>query len=1151
MIYITREMYSREFLNEFKACARHSGAPSSMNPTAKSVVKKTVQEVDDLDATEHSVMPSKKHPGHSSRSRGAAGVSGDPAVDPKTSPRYYKAQPSTNPTAKVKDVSSLDATEPPVVPTTKKHSGYSSHSYGATRVSDKTAPRCSKAQPSPKPKAKAKNVSSLHATELPVVATKRHPGYSSRSREATRVSDDPSVDRKTAPRYSKAQPSTAKVKNESTLDDATEPPVVPTKKHPGYSSHRRGTTRVSGNPPMDPKTAPMYSKAQPSTKLKAKAINVSSLHATEPPVVPTKKHPGYSSHRLGATRVSDDPPMVPKTARRHPRTQPSTNPIAKAERVFTKAAQSLEEHAIESSVMPSKNHPPFSHRRGVGMDYPVSMGNPNWHSWSQPSMNLATVKVENLSKKTAQCMLEEHLSHIDGLDIHLIDCLPPCTANYAYVNCPDHSSAQQVISELNNRLYHGNLLRAKLKNEYHASSSSWCSSSTRLTGAQPMRDVTTVKVLIYKPHPFAYGKPLDNLDKYFSKYGELKAPSVFRCGKPDYSYINFVSPASAEKCRVESPHILTDVQNVVVVAVPFRSTTGYGGSEVADLASFECTCDPLVASYVEREAKCHFQEGGEQVRVLAQQNKVSLYTSAGQGVADAAVDFVKKSISEHEAKVTSMEEFMDLCYLPALADKSVQEMLRAIQVPFELQIKAEEGGTLFAPSDLAKGLYHSLDDLSQAYSKCGDKKTVHADELKEYVFPAIESAPECRWYWEDEQAFKPYNPLLCEKLERAFSLKLTIQEPVGQFVYSIDTAKMVQVNTKTKRTRQIKREAVVRDNGIYKLSMQIRAHSDHIQDVKKEVIDQLDNVMTESTLPIPTGSSFVSHLLQIASDSFISASKAENSIVLRGVSDQVKQVEIDVMKEILAKQSEFTPSSSLPRYWEKQEKKCELKAVHRGCSEWNEVERHMKELRLSVSILRIERIQNLWQWEAYEHSHKRMSIKNHGVVNEKMLFHGCRGTPPEKIYNSEQGFDNRFASSGMWGEGTYFATKASYSSSYAHTTSEGHRQMFLAKVLTGITCRCPSSRTLKAPPKKSEMALSGVKNSFTNFHGSQNSQGTSMFEDERYDSVNGVTGGSEVYVIYDHHGKVYPAYLITFNSAKSLARKPVVKSSSSISPFGR
>jgi hypothetical protein len=97
----------------------------------------------------------------------------------------------------------------------------------------------------------------------------------------------------------------------------------------------------------------------------------------------------------------------------------------------------------------------------------------------------------------------------------------------------------------------------------------------------------------------------------------------------------------------------------------------------------------------------------------------------------------------------------------------------------------------------------------------------------------------------------------------------------------------------------------------------------------------------------------------------------------------------------------------------------------------------------------------------------------------------------------------------MWGNGyfnylfkknirTYFAVNSSYSESY----SEKYKQMFYAQVSLGETIHLKPDNSLKMPPKKDN-------------------------SDIRYDSVSGETGGSIVYIIYEH--TAYPSYLITYN----------------------
>ena len=136
-----------------------------------------------------------------------------------------------------------------------------------------------------------------------------------------------------------------------------------------------------------------------------------------------------------------------------------------------------------------------------------------------------------------------------------------------------------------------------------------------------------------------------------------------------------------------------------------------------------------------------------------------------------------------------------------------------------------------------------------------------------------------------------------------------------------------------------------------------------------------------------------------------------------------------------------------------------------------------------------------------------MARKNNGAVNEKDLFHGTRSADPSLIYKGEEGFDMRFSAQGMWGTGCYFAVNASYSHSYSYRLSDGSHQMFLAKVLTGDSADIPSDRSLRMPPKKSDVSA--------------------FFGENRYDTVTGVTGGSRVYITYKND-KAYPFYLITY-----------------------
>ena len=134
---------------------------------------------------------------------------------------------------------------------------------------------------------------------------------------------------------------------------------------------------------------------------------------------------------------------------------------------------------------------------------------------------------------------------------------------------------------------------------------------------------------------------------------------------------------------------------------------------------------------------------------------------------------------------------------------------------------------------------------------------------------------------------------------------------------------------------------------------------------------------------------------------------------------------------------------------------------------------------------------------------------NGGVINAMELFHGTRNTDPSLIYKGAEGFDIRLSRSGMWGQGNYFAAHASYSHGYAYCLSNGCKQMFLVRVLTGDRVKMePNGNLRRAPLKNKQSKFGGV--------------------DIEYDSVTGLTNGCKVFVTYKND-KSYPLYLITYH----------------------
>jgi len=165
-----------------------------------------------------------------------------------------------------------------------------------------------------------------------------------------------------------------------------------------------------------------------------------------------------------------------------------------------------------------------------------------------------------------------------------------------------------------------------------------------------------------------------------------------------------------------------------------------------------------------------------------------------------------------------------------------------------------------------------------------------------------------------------------------------------------------------------------------------------------------------------------------------------------------------------------------------------------------------------ANIIKIEKVYNHRLKSLYDLELQQIKQKNNNdpsIQYVKLLFHGTSKTEPDQIYNGEKGFMMQFAAEGMWGRGTYFAEKSSYSHAYAFVQGN-MRQMFLTEVIVGDSYYCASDRSLRVPPEK------------------KNRRSAVGLAVERYDSVSGETGGSKVYIVYDNN-KAYPTYLISYN----------------------
>ena len=140
------------------------------------------------------------------------------------------------------------------------------------------------------------------------------------------------------------------------------------------------------------------------------------------------------------------------------------------------------------------------------------------------------------------------------------------------------------------------------------------------------------------------------------------------------------------------------------------------------------------------------------------------------------------------------------------------------------------------------------------------------------------------------------------------------------------------------------------------------------------------------------------------------------------------------------------------------DQQCFLKDIQQGSNEWERIVANFMLTIPQSKILKIQRVQNKKLWRVFQNEVDDVCTKinkqQKDIVAE--MYHGTSGTPPQIIYQSEEGFDMTYSRQGMWGHANYFAKNSSYSNSYAYQVPDGTRQMFVANVIVGIPAILPS-----------------------------------------------------------------------------------------------
>ncbi|XP_065527448.1 protein mono-ADP-ribosyltransferase PARP14 isoform X2 [Lathamus discolor] len=197
----------------------------------------------------------------------------------------------------------------------------------------------------------------------------------------------------------------------------------------------------------------------------------------------------------------------------------------------------------------------------------------------------------------------------------------------------------------------------------------------------------------------------------------------------------------------------------------------------------------------------------------------------------------------------------------------------------------------------------------------------------------------------------------------------------------------------------------------------------------------------------------------------------------------------------------------LPATWDDMEnQRLKIVELRPETREYRDVQKRFLETCQSFKIEKIERVQNLYLWKAYQIKKCEMDNKNGNKNNERHLFHGTSKNSLTFINNG--GFNRSYAGmhAAHFGNGTYFAVKASYSANAIYSTPDmdGKKYMYLARVLVGEYSQGRKGSIIPAAKNASSST-------------------------DRFDSSADDVKQPSIFIIF-HDTQAYPEYLITFTA---------------------
>lgn len=613
------------------------------------------------------------------------------------------------------------------------------------------------------------------------------------------------------------------------------------------------------------------------------------------------------------------------------------------------------------------------------------------------------------------------------------------------------------------------------------------------------------------------GDSISDMEKKIAS--QVTSPNVAVYDEED-KLLNVIRPAAVkddEKISSQNNSIVTTEtpqQACDSSVFPLLNTTDSNTASHKDVVSREINeersvpCTPLVARIL--LAHCAGDMKKLQNAVSIQPNiSYSALIVAGTAVNIKLIeDELNELLKNVQTCVVKKIVTLPCHYLPLLSNTALKPKVGKIEVNHAVRFKvANEDNKTFSVEQCFKKMRSMIK---------GQKDALEAQKLSLFLnghVPAVQCiGAQCHaWLWEnDVLGYTKYPSHISEELTKQFLLsnQVPFNLMIQSNAYTINLSSMKQINARTGYQRTIQHEIKHTDlcdinperckhKPSHRLCIEVEGHERHLESAISDLKSCMEKYIHEQSVKVNMKNSTI---LNLTDPYCIDAQIVEGNLVLRGAEEYVSKVIIQIQNACITHLESTSSPFSRPSHWEHQSEKVLLCPVGNGTQEWNDVAALMHKTLPTAVISKLERIQNEWLWKRYSFAKQRMIEKNgQDKLNERQLFHGTKSTTPDKIYQSEQGFDFRCSGeTNMWGAGTYFAVNASYSNSYSYSLTQNDKQMFLADVLTGVAYKCQPDGTLKKPP-------------------------------QNHDSVTGHTNGSDIFVIYDLD-QSYPEYLITYRS---------------------